>query len=276
MNAENPEEPSEPAAELRSLPMYRPAPVDFTVSTWRERTEREIHWAAHAHPTHELVTNDKGGSMVTIADVTYTLIPGQGFWIPAGTVHSGVTPRGTLARAYQLSITDTPKLAEHPVVVEITDLLDLLLLRLGEEDLSERSRHLTEQMVMDLLRPARYPLAIPTVVSPLISQVTQTLMDNPGDQRTLASWSKRLNVSERTITRAFRTEMGLSFRDWVSRNRIHHAVLLMSSEAAIEEVSEQVGYASVSAFGAAFRRITGSTPAAFREEMRQRSMSESR
>ncbi|MGW3866942.1 helix-turn-helix transcriptional regulator, partial [Streptomyces sp. NPDC005047] len=63
---------------------------------------------------------------------------------------------------------------------------------------------------------------------------------------------------------AFRTETGTSFARWVASVRAQHAVQLLSQGFEVDVVADAVGYRSASAFGAAFRRTTGTTPGRFR------------
>ncbi len=86
---------------------------------------------------------------------------------------------------------------------------------------------------------------------------------DPGDPRALADWAAALGVSPRTLTRAFRAETGLSLGGWQAAVRAQRAVLLLAAGERVDEVAEAVGYASASAFGAAFRRQTGRAPSAF-------------
>lgn len=86
----------------------------------------------------------------------------------------------------------------------------------------------------------------------------------PGDATTLAGWAARLDVSARTITRAFGAETGMGFTRWVATARAQHAVVLLAQGMEIDEVAGMVGYRSASAFTTAFRRVTGTTPGRYR------------
>ncbi|WP_316043254.1 AraC family transcriptional regulator [Actinomadura sp. CNU-125] len=148
--------------------------------------------------------------------------------------------------------------------MEITPLLRLLLERLAVPDLPAGSRAVTEAMVLDVLAPSPHELLLKMPTSDLLRPIADAVRDDPGDRRTLAHWASRLGVSARTITRAFNAETGTSFARWVAAVRAQHAVTLLTRGGDIDAVAEEVGYRSVSAFGAAFRRTTGLTPGAFR------------
>jgi AraC-like DNA-binding protein len=79
-------------------------------------------------------------------------------------------------------------------------------------------------------------------------------------------WAARLGVSTRTLGRAFHAETGLGFARWVATARAQRAVVLIAQGEDLEDIASAVGFRSVSAFGTAFRRVTGMTPGAFRSD----------
>lgn len=252
-------------AESRSLPTFEAGsvPVPFVIKGWEEYVARDTVWEPHAHPTHELLWNVSGASTTTAGARTWMITPAVGVWMPAGVVHTGRAPAGTQLRAAQFDVHSVPELSAEPAAVEITPLLAQLLQRLEDGALGERSRRLTEEMVLDVLEPAGQELLVKRPQSSLLEPVAAALERDPADQRTLTEWADRLGVSERTITRAFRQETGLSFARWQTALRTQHAALLLGRGMPVDEVADAVGYRSASAFGAAFRRATGLTPSRF-------------
>lgn len=253
------------AVDSRALPVYAAGAVavPYVIDGMDELVERETVWSPHAHPTHELLWNLRGASSVTAADRTWAITPTTGLWLPAGTLHTARAPAGTWYRAAQFGVHAVRPLADAPVAVEVTPLLALLLARLQEPGLAEESRALTEQMVLDVLVPAPHAVAVTTPRAPLLRPVVDAVTADPGDPRTLADWAAALGVSPRTLTRAFRAQTGLSLGGWQAAVRAQRAVLLLASGERVDEVADAVGYASASAFGAAFRRQTGRAPSAF-------------
>ncbi|MCT1886787.1 helix-turn-helix domain-containing protein [Dietzia cinnamea] len=140
------------------------------------------------------------------------------------------------------------------------EMTPLLLERLVDQSLEARSRELTEQMVFDLLEPSPHALLVQRPGSELLRPIVTALEASPGDPRSLTEWAARLGVSERTITRAFRADTGLSFGAWQAAFRAQQAALLLGRGMTVDVVAARVGYSSASAFGAAFRRTTGPDP----------------
>ena len=69
---------------------------------------------------------------------------------------------------------------------------------------------------------------------------------------------------------AFKESTGLSPHVWLRQHRLDQAMnLLGHTDASIARVAAELGYASQSAFAAAFRRLSGETPSDWRRRVRR-------
>ncbi|MGM7671273.1 AraC family transcriptional regulator [Microbacterium sp. A93] len=263
-------------------------PADFTSVGIGETLAAATRWPDHSHAVHELLWHDAGASTLRVGQRTWTVTPAIGLWMPAGTVHAASAPAGTRYRATYFS-PDAGRPAGHsasrpaghsasrsagplsatalpagPASVRITVLLRELLDRLGVSGLATSSRELTEAMVLDVLAPSPHQFLVHEPTAALLQPIVTAVLADPADRRTLGDWALRLRVSERTITRAFRAETGLGFVRWVGSVRVQQATALLAAGEPIEEIAEAMGYRSPSAFGAAFRKLTGTTPSSLR------------
>lgn len=252
--------------DRRSLPVYAAGETvaPFVITGMDEMVERDTVWEPHAHPTHELLWTRQGASNATIGSRTWTITPTVGLWIPAGVIHTGHMFAGTWYRTAHFDVRAASSVPDEPVAIEVTPLLGLLLVRLADRALEARSRDLTEQLVFDLLAPSSDVLLVQLPQSALLRPIVDAHASDPADARTLGDWASELGVSERTITRAFRAETGMSFAVWQAVFRAQRAVVHLVGGMSVDEVAERVGYRSASAFGVAFRRTTGVSPTAFR------------
>lgn len=64
------------------------------------------------------------------------------------------------------------------------------------------------------------PLQLPQPADRRIGTICSTLQNDPGDGSTLADWSERLNLDEKTIQRLFRKETGMTFGRWRQQARL--------------------------------------------------------
>ena len=114
----------------------------------------------------------------------------------------------------------------------------------------------------DLTREAALELPMPRDAR--LRGLCQALLDAPGDQRPLAAWAKTVNASGRTLARRFQSETGLSFGAWRQQARVLEAMGRLGSGAPVTQVALDLGYESVSAFSAMFRRAAGASPSYYR------------
>ncbi|MGA3526204.1 helix-turn-helix transcriptional regulator [Melissospora conviva] len=89
--------------------------------------------------------------------------------------------------------------------------------------------------------------------------VATALAQDPGDPTSLAEWADRLHVSVKTLQRDFTREFGMSYSRWRTRLRLRASLALLETRP-VGEVARRVGYASPSAFIAAFAQEYGYTP----------------
>jgi two-component system response regulator YesN len=81
--------------------------------------------------------------------------------------------------------------------------------------------------------------------------------------------SQILHVSDDYLGRLFRLQTGQSFREFLRDVRLREALrLLQQSDHAIKVISAIIGYSDPSHFIRYFYKLTGSTPAAFRDRER--------
>jgi AraC-like DNA-binding protein len=212
---------------------------------------------------HELVWVRGGSLTARVHDRVFTLADGSGLWLPAGTVHAGrLTAEIAFHNAFFAPERSTVAF-DGPTVIVMTPLLESLLIHLASTDLDAGARARAEAVVFDALQPSDQQSALRLPGDPRIDGIADALLADPADDRDLLEWARRLEVSERTITRAFRASTGLSFARWRQALRIHRALALLAEGHDVSAISEQLGYAHPSTFIAAFRRVMGVTPGAY-------------
>jgi AraC-like DNA-binding protein len=80
----------------------------------------------------------------------------------------------------------------------------------------------------------------------------------------------RAGMSRRSFVRHFRGETGLSFTQWKRAVIVAHALELVASGQKVSSVAFDLGYESVSAFIAMFRRQYGESPRRYLTERSDR------
>ncbi|WP_342743176.1 AraC family transcriptional regulator [Saccharopolyspora shandongensis] len=75
--------------------------------------------------------------------------------------------------------------------------------------------------------------------------------------------ARAVGVSRRTLTRLFVHDTGMSFDRWRTHARLRAALALLAEGQPVSRVAHAVGYATPSAFLAAFKRTVGTSPSRY-------------
>ncbi|UUZ79636.1 AraC family transcriptional regulator [Paenibacillus sp. P26] len=79
--------------------------------------------------------------------------------------------------------------------------------------------------------------------------------------------ARHVHLHPNHLSEVFKKEIGMTFGDFVSRQKIRRAMEILSvSPAKISEVATSVGYEDVKYFSQIFKKFTGKTPSEFRED----------
>ena len=102
----------------------------------------------------------------------------------------------------------------------------------------------------------------------LMQQLNTLLVDQAlfaDNELNLQRLARKAGVPARQVSRAVNSQTGLNVSQWVNEARINAACeLLRQSDASIIEIMDKVGFATKSNFNREFRRITNTSPTAWR------------
>jgi transcriptional regulator GlxA family with amidase domain len=109
------------------------------------------------------------------------------------------------------------------------------------------------------------PVPRGSLLEPALAWIEEHL----GDELTLADIAARCGMSTRSFSRRFREHTGTTPLQWLLRARVRRAqYLLEHSDQAVERIAVQAGFGSAAAFRERFKRVTGTTPRAYRTAFR--------
>ena len=218
----------------------------------------------HTHTEHQLAWAASGVLTVRTRSATWVLPPTRALWIPAGLRHETLSSGPATMRTLYIRPGRIPVNWAEPTPVAASQLLAGLIGYLGSDALDGAARARAEAVLADLLRP----VAMTTIDLRLpdderARQVALALVDHPADKRTLPEWGREVGASARTLARGFLTGTGVPFGRWRTLLRLQAALPALAAGEPVSAVARRAGYDTASAFAAAFRRETGSTPAAY-------------
>lgn len=220
----------------------------------------------HSHDWHQLAHACAGSMTVYAGRSSWMIPPGKAVFIPAGCSH-WIRMWGQVAvrSLYFRSSLEAPALSFQDCrVLSVTPLLRELVLRIVEYGALD-SRVPVHNALMNLLLDEMNvapvaPLMLPLPADARAVAVARRVLACPTAPETTDGLSRRFGVGRRTLERLFIRETGLSFGLWRQKVRLLDSIRLLTEGKSVTEAALDVGYASVSAFIAAFRETFGYTP----------------
>jgi AraC family transcriptional regulator len=102
----------------------------------------------------------------------------------------------------------------------------------------------------------------------LLRAIERLRSDSEADV-SLAALASEAGLSRFHFCRAFKESTGLSPHAWLRQHRLEQAMnMLRDTDESVVSVAAALGYASQTAFAAAFRKLTGETPSDWRRRIR--------
>ncbi len=220
--------------------------------------------APHRHERPQLIYATSGTMRVSTGDGVWMVPPQRALWMPEGIRH-GITMLGDVTMRTLYVRSDAAAFMPGTCrVLSVSPLLRELIVRATElpmrYDEKGPAGHVVALILAELRGLQSLPLQLPMPRDPRLRSLCQTLLDAPGDARPLAAWARSINTSPRTLARRFQTETGLGFGAWRQQVRVLEAMGRLAGGEAVTQIAMDLGYESVSAFSAMFRRAAGASP----------------
>ena len=289
------------AVELRSTAEF---PIRFYLDIMDEFEQACIQW--HWHPELEFNVITRGTIEYYVENEHYTLTAGQGILKNANVLHMAEPAKNT-PDAEMFSIIMDPEfiaparsviyqkyIAPHmgvqglrclPLLHTIPwqrqildDLRKAYALSLTKTGFYELHIHILMCRVWQAIAEhaeelPRHDLTAAERTNQIrIKQMIAFIQEHFRDKLTLDQIAGAASISRNTCLNCFRTVLGLSPIEFLSNQRIEHALhLLLSTDLTVVEVAEACGFGDASYFGKAFRKKTGLSPTQYRDRRHQRS-----
>jgi len=223
--------------------------------------------AAHAHVWDQLTYAASGVMRVHTESATWLVPPHRAVWLPAGVRHTEEMHAPVSVRTLYLA----PKLAKglprEVCMVNIPALMRELILHISRIGVLDRKKpadaHLISVLLDELVGAPDVPLQLPMPRDDRAKRVAAFLQESPDDDASVAELSRRAGASRRTIERLFLAEAKMTVGEWRRRLRLLHGVRLLAGGESVTNAAIDAGYASTSAFIAAFKRTFGVTPSRY-------------
>ncbi len=219
----------------------------------------------HSHLKTQLMYVISGVLTIQANGGIWTVPPRCALWIPSGMPHSGWTAgKMEIANLY-LDPELTAPLNDQCGIVFVKPLLRELIFRFiadrrGSQMDAERETRATAVLLDELFAAPLEPIHLPMPRDRRMLRLTEAMIEDPSTRLTIKEWGARVGASDRTLTRLFQRETGMSFRRWKQQLHVGLALQRLASGDLVNRIAGDLGYESVSAFIVMFRRMLGTTP----------------
>lgn len=239
------------------------------VFVMHEKSEKRF--PLHKHNKGQLSYVEGGIAYITVNSITYVVPARYFFWIPKGMSHIlRLNNSATEIHSLYFYATDDQS---HPFYNELGIYISTHLLTEMinfTECWSNKMVDATDtnfvflealKKILPTFQNKNLPLQLPFSDHPKMKKITDFLDINFGKPLTLKKISTHFNLSERSMSRFFQTELKISFLQYLKTLRMVKAIeLLLKTELSVSEIANTVGYATLGSFSNTFQEFTGLRP----------------
>ncbi len=224
---------------------------------------------AHTHVEGQLVYAATGATATTTESGTWVAPASRVTWTPPGFTHSHRFYGRTDVRILSIPIDLCGELEALPCVFPVTALLREAFLALTDREQFRpgAADRLIAVVLDELVATPERSLHLPSSRDDRLRAVMDLLHADPGRPATLAELARSAGSSERTLSRLFHTELGMSFHRWRTVLRVHHALVHLADGRSVTDTAMECGWSNPSSFIDAFTAVVGQTPGRYQAEL---------
>ncbi|MBB5144390.1 AraC family transcriptional regulator [Desulfovibrio intestinalis] len=219
---------------------------------------------SHTHSWGEFVYAYNGVVQIMVGDDRYLVPPQYGVWIPPFKRHVGLNRKEVLQTSLYVSNELCGCLPDKSQALLVSPFIRSILEHAKdsfERFDSDSHQRLLRVLLDKLAETPRTGTFLPASEDPALRRLLQYLEENPEDKKSVADLARESGITERTLARKCRKDLGISLTEWRNRMRVVKALALLEHGKTVEEITRQFGYSSASAFIAMFKKIMGTSPA---------------
>ncbi|MFJ4166550.1 helix-turn-helix domain-containing protein [Microbacterium sp. NPDC089698] len=223
--------------------------------------------AWHEHRRAQFLYAASGTMLVETRDGAWTVPGERAVLIPPRTRHQ-VRMLDVQTNSLYIEPRSVPWWPERCEVVEVPDLLRELLRAAADIDagaLTEsRSQAVSVLLLHELAALVEVPMSVPFPEDVLLAGLCRRFMSAPDLRVDNRAWALEARMSERSLTRRFRAQTGMSPAAWRAKALLLAAIPLLAHRT-VTDVAGALGYSSPAAFSYAFHRAFDVTPISLRQ-----------
>jgi AraC-like DNA-binding protein len=214
---------------------------------------------------HQLICLSTGLLAVDTEQGSWLAPPSWAVWAPAGAAYVLRFIAASSLRRLHIRPDPTLTLPKSPCALAVSPLMRELILRTVEVGMLDERDPVEAPMaaliLAELGSAGPPPFTLPQPISAGMQHVAQLLIsDETGN---LAAVARAVGLGARTLERRFHAETGLTPGRWRQQRKLMASLELIASGEQVKTAAVAAGFASASAYVAAFRKLFGATPARY-------------
>ncbi len=252
-----------PDASAASDAMHRAARVSNLI--WRGQ-----RWQApeNLHQRSLLVYVVRGALHCEADNNIWIAPPTVVLWLPSGTLHNAYAYGDY--ESYAVWVDADAGMPKKCCIASVTPLLRELLLRASTfPEKAPADSHESRILAVIMGEIGLLPwesLGLPMPTGKRLRPLVEAMISDPSSKAPASEWAAGFGFSERTMSRLFLQDVGMSFGDWKRQLLVTIALQRMANGSAVQTVALSLGYESASSFIAMFKRTLGKPPGQYLAE----------
>jgi AraC-like DNA-binding protein len=219
----------------------------------------------HQHPGHQLIYVSSGVLVAQTSAGSWVASKDRAIWMPSEAWHEHRAYGAAVIHTLGFDVGTPPLSPGSPAIVAVNGLLRELLLAVTDPDTSPPEVDRLRAVLGDRLRrSSQEPVSLPAAHDPRLSCACAIALQHLETPMPLSALAEAALTTERTLSRLFHKETGMSYPQWRAQARAIHAMILLAQGESVSDTGSLCGWSTTSAFIDSFRRAMGQTPGAYR------------
>lgn len=221
---------------------------------------------AHRHARGQLIGTLGGLITIGTALGRWVVPATNAVWIPPHSLHGAQTHGAFEGWSLYVAEAACAGLPAEPRVLQMNGLLREALrrsLEWSDAQLTDRESRLAAVILDEIAGAPVESLTLVTPADGRLKRLVAALLADLASPLGMAEWARQFGLAPRTLSRRFVLETGLPFTEWRQRARLLRGLELLAAGRPVTHVALDLGYGTVSAYIALFRRHFGTTPARY-------------
>lgn len=243
----------------------RQSKAPFTVERHMDQATSEH---THQHGNGQLIYMKKGICIGQVEKTQWLLQKGMLIWIPPNTSHHAECKYSVSLISMYISKGIAESWPDQLMLIDASKLAIGIIDKFANTDVGlNKATSLLGFLLDELIEGVSSKNILPLPIDRRLIHITQSTIKNLTDNINLKEWGRKVGASERTLSRLFIKETGLSYKGWVNRLKHNKAITGLMDGLTNEKLSLELGFASGDSFSHWFQKEFNEAPTSMKKRL---------